>query len=74
MAKNQILSELYEIRARILAEHGSDLGSYMHSEFQRLESGGHPVARIEQRRICSTGTGRSKEPLPKRRSRVSGDR
>lgn len=51
MAKNPILEELYEIRSQILAEHGENLSEYLHNEFERLKSEGHPVAKIKQRRI-----------------------
>ncbi len=50
---NPILKELHDIRAQILAEHGDDLGAYLHSEFQRAKASGHPVAKIKQRTIRS---------------------
>ncbi len=59
MTKNPILSELYEIRSRILAEHGDDLRGYMRSELERLKSAGHPVAQIKQRTIRCTGPAKS---------------
>jgi hypothetical protein len=60
MTKDQALDELHEIRCRILAEHGTDLENYMRSEFERLKSEGHPIARINQRRIRHTdGAGSS---------------
>ena len=51
MPKNPILEELYAIRSQIQAEHGDHLSAYLHSEFERLKAGGHPVAQIKQRTI-----------------------
>ena len=60
MPKNPILEELYAVRSQIQAEHGDHLSAYLHSEFERLKAGGHPVAQIKQRTIDA----------PERRSRV----
>ncbi len=51
MPKNPILEELYAVRSQIQAEYGDHLSAYLHSEFERLKAGGHPVAQIEQRTI-----------------------
>ena len=51
MPKNPILEELYAVRSQIQAEHGDHLSAYLHSEFERLKAGGHPVAQIKQRTI-----------------------
>ena len=59
MTKNPILSELYDIRSRILADHGDDLRGYLRSELERLKSEGHPVAQIKQRTIRCTGAVKS---------------
>ncbi len=61
MTKNPILSELYDIRSRILADHGKDLRGYLHSELERLKSEGHPIAQIKQRTIRCTGAAKSGE-------------
>ena len=53
ITKNPILSELYEIRAQILAEHPHDLREHLAAELRRLKSQGHPIAEIPQRRIRS---------------------
>ena len=54
MTKNAILSELYEIRSRILAEHSADLRNHLDGELQRLKSQGHLIALIKQRTIRCT--------------------
>jgi hypothetical protein len=59
MTKNPILSELYDIRARILADHGDDLRDFLRTELKRLKAQGHPIARIKQRTIRCTGTAKS---------------
>ena len=74
MTKNPILSELYDIRSRILADHGKDLRGYLQSELERLKSEGHPIAQIEQRTIRSTGTGKSGELPMENHSPPSVDR
>ena len=64
MTKNPILSELYDIRSRILADHGDDLRDYLRSELERLKSEGHPIAQIKQRTIRHTGAAKSgKSPM-----------
>jgi hypothetical protein len=59
MTKNPVLSELYEIRSRILADHGDDLRGYLHGELERLKSEGHPIADIKQRKVRRTGATKS---------------
>ena len=59
MTKNPILSELYDIRARILADHGDDLRHFLRTELERLKAQGHPIARIKQRTIRRTGAAKS---------------
>ena len=61
MTKNAILDELYDIRSRILADHGDDLRDYLHSELVRLKSEGHPIAQIKQRSIRCAGAAKSGE-------------
>lgn len=51
MSKNQILEELYEARAKLLAEHGGSLTEYLKAAAERAKSSNHPVAQIEQRMI-----------------------
>ncbi len=55
MPSNRILEELYAVRRQIMNEHGDDLTTYLHSEFERLKASGHPVANITQRTIRSSG-------------------
>ncbi len=74
MTKNPILSELYEIRSRILAEHGDDLRDYLRSELERLKSEGHPIARIKQRTIRCTGAAKSGASGVENQSLSPGDR
>lgn len=74
MMRNRVLDELYDIRTRILAEHGANLGDYMRCEFERLKSGGHPIARIKQRNICYAGAAKSRESATDVRSPALGDR
>ncbi len=64
MTKNPILSELYEIRSRILAEHPAGLREFLNEELRRLKAAGHPVARVKQRTIRSVGT--AQRPLEDR--------
>ncbi len=59
MSKNPILSELHDIRSKILAEHGDDLRGYLHSQFERLRAEGHPIAKVKQRAIRYTGAAKS---------------
>jgi hypothetical protein len=61
MTKNPILNELYDIRSRILADHGDDLRDYLHRELERLKSEGHPIADIKQRRIRRTAVAKPDE-------------
>jgi len=51
---NPILSEIYDIRRQILAEHKDDLEDYLRSELERAKADGHPVAKIKQRTIGCT--------------------
>ena len=53
IAKNPILSELYEILARILADHPHDLREHLDEELRHLKTQGHPIAEIPQRRILA---------------------
>ena len=58
---NPILSEIYDIRRQILAEHKDDLGDYLHAELERAKADGHPIARIKQRSIrCTVSAGHVK--------------
>lgn len=52
---NPVLEEIYDIRRQILAEHGEDLKEYLHAELERARAAGHPIAKIKQRTIRSTG-------------------
>lgn len=54
MPYNPILSELYEIRSKIFSDHRDDLNVFLHSEFERLKSAGHPIAQIRQRTLRRT--------------------
>ena len=74
MPKNPILEELYAVRAQIQAEHGDHLSAYLHSEFERLKAGGHPVAQIEQRTIRCAGAAKSGVSAVVNRSSPPGDR
>ena len=74
MPKNPILEELYAVRSQIQAEHGDHLSAYLHSEFERLKAGGHPVAQIKQRTIRSTEAAKSVAPAVVGRSSPPGDR
>jgi hypothetical protein len=59
MTHNPILRELYDIRAKILAEHGGDLGAYIRGANERAAKSGHPIAQVEQRTIRRTETAKS---------------
>ena len=74
MTKNPILSELYDIRSRILADHGDDLRGYLRSELERLKSEGHPIAQIKQRTIRCTGAAKSGKLPMEDLSSPPGDR
>ena len=74
MPKNPILEELYAVRSQIQAEHGDHLSAYLHSEFERLKAGGHPVAQIKQRTIRCTGAAKSGELAVASQSSPPGDR
>ena len=74
MTKNLILSELYDIRSQILAEHGDDLRGYLHSEFEKLRKKGHPIAQIKQRTIRCTGAAKSGDLAVDNQSSPPGDR
>ncbi len=74
MTKNPILSELYDIRSRILADHGDDLRGYLRSELERLKSEGHPIAQIKQRAIRRTGAAKSGESAVENQSSPRGER
>ncbi len=73
MTKNPILSELYDIRSRILADHGDDLRDYMRGELERLKSEGHPIARIKQRTIRRAPAAKSSKAPTKDLSSPPGD-
>jgi hypothetical protein len=74
MPKNAILEELYAVRSQIQAEHGDHLSAYLHSEFERLKAGGHPVAKVKQRTIRSTGAAMVGASAMSSRSSPPGDR
>ena len=74
MTKNPILSELYHIRSRILADHGDDLRGYLRGELERLKSEGHPIAQIKQRTIRCTGAAKSGKLPMEDLSSPPGDR
>jgi hypothetical protein len=74
MTKNPILSELYDIRARILADHGDDLRDYLRSELERLKAQGHPIARIKQRTIRCIAAAKSAGSAMESHSSPPGDR
>jgi hypothetical protein len=74
MPKNPILEELYAVRSQIQAEHGDHLSAYLHSEFERLKAGGHPVAQIKQRTIRCTETAKSGASAVVSHSPPPGDR
>lgn len=71
---NPILKELHEIRRQILAEHGDDLGVYLHSGLEQTKASGHPVAKIKQRSIRSTGAAKARESALEDVSSPPGDR
>jgi hypothetical protein len=74
MSKNLILEELYAVRSQLQAEYGDHLSAYLHSEFERLKAGGHPVAEIKQRTIRSTGAAKSGDLPMEDLSSPRGDR
>lgn len=74
MMRNRVLDELYDIRTRILAEHGANLGDYLRGEFERLKSGGHPIARIKQRNICYAGAAKLNKAPAEGRALAPGER
>jgi hypothetical protein len=61
MSANLILEELYAARRQIMTEHGDDLAGYLHAEFERLKTSGHPIATIKQRTIRFTGAAKAGE-------------
>ena len=74
MSSNPILNELYEIRSKILADHGDDLHAYLRAEFNRLKKEGHPIAKITQRTIRCTEAAKSVETEVENQSSPLGDR
>ena len=58
---NPILEELYDIRRQILAEHKNDLSDYFRAGLAHTKASGHPIAKIKQRSVCSTGAANSVE-------------
>lgn len=74
MPENPILEELYAVRSQIQAEHGDHLSDYLHSEFERLKAGGHPIAQITQRTIRCTGAAKSGASAVVSRPSPPGDR
>ena len=56
---NPILSEIYDVRRQILAEHENDLHAYLQAELERAKADGHPIAKIRQRSIRHTGPART---------------
>ena len=74
MPKNPILEELYAVRSQIQAEHGDHLSAYLHSEFERLKAGGHPVAEIEQRTVRCARAAKPGASAVVSRSSPPGDR
>ena len=59
MTTNPILNELYDVRSKLLAEHGHDLNTFLQAEFERLRAEGHPIAKIKQRTIRCSGAAKS---------------
>ena len=57
---NPILSEIYDIRRQILAEHEDDLGDYLHAELERQR----PMVTRSRR------SSREQSDAPERRSRA----
>ncbi len=74
MPKNPILEELYAARSQIQSEHGDHLAAYLHSEFERLKAGGHPIAQIKQRTIRCAGAAKLSASAVVSRSSPPGDR
>ena len=71
---NPILDELHDIRAQILAEHGDDLGAYLHSELEKAKASGHPMAKIKQRTIRCTEAAKASGSAVEDQSSPPGDR
>ena len=71
---NPILSEIYDIRRQILAEHKDDLKGFLHAELERARAEGHPIARIKQRTIRSTGAAKAGAPTMESQTSPPGDR
>lgn len=71
---NPILSEIYDIRRQILAEHKDDLEDYLHAELDRAKADGHPIAKIKQRTIRCTGAAKSDVGTVESQSSPPGDR
>ena len=71
---NPILKELHDIRKQILAEHGDDLGAYLHSELEKTKASGHPIAKIKQRTIRCTGAAKAGASAVESQSSPPGDR
>jgi hypothetical protein len=71
---NPILSEIYDIRRQILAEHKDDLQDYLHAEFERAKVDGHPIAKIRQRTIRCTGAAKSGVAAVESQTSPPGDR
>ncbi len=71
---NPILSEIYDIRRQILAEHKDDLEDYLHAELERAKAEGHPIAKIKQRTIRSAGAAKSDVAAAESQTSPPGDR
>jgi hypothetical protein len=74
MQHNPILDELYAIRRQIMAEHADDLTEYLHMQFERTKSSGHPIAQVKQRTIRCTGAAKSADLPAETFSLPPGDR
>lgn len=71
---NLILSEIYDIRRQILAEHKDDLQDYLHAELERAKGDGHPIAKIKQRTIRCTGAAKPGVAAVESQTSPPGDR
>lgn len=71
---NPILSEIYDIRRQILAEHKDDLKDYLHAELERARAEGHPIAEIKQRTIRCTRAAKSAVAAVESQMSPPGDR
>jgi len=71
---NPILEELYDIRRQIQAEHRDDLDEYLRAELERAKAAGHPIAKIKQRTIRSTGATKPAVAGAQSRPSPPGDR